>query len=106
MSHPRKGRRSFMGSSLESLIAMAKEAGATDLHLEGGMPPALRAQGELKMVGDALPASVLTSFARELLGPEDWNQFLERRSSDVSRLIQGARCRINVLHSSRGVGFA
>src|SRR5208337_3616769 len=33
-------------------------------------------------------------------------RFLERRSFDFSRTIHGARCRINVLQSSRGVGFA
>src|SRR5581483_3856080 len=35
-----------------------------------------------------------------------WPQFLERRSADLSRTIQGVRCRINILQTARGVGFA
>jgi twitching motility protein PilT len=44
--------------------------------------------------------------AKEVIGAEQWPHFLERRSHDLSRTIQGVRCRINVLQSSRGVGFA
>jgi twitching motility protein PilT len=45
-------------------------------------------------------------FARSLLGEDKWTRFLERRSYDLSRTIRGARCRINILQSARGVGFA
>jgi twitching motility protein PilT len=49
---------------------------------------------------------VLLEWARELIGPDQWPHFLERRSFDLSKTIRGVRCRINVLHSSRGVGSA
>jgi twitching motility protein PilT len=44
--------------------------------------------------------------AQELIGPANWNEFLVRRSYDLSRNLHGVRCRINILQTSRGVGFA
>ncbi|MDP3503770.1 MAG: ATPase, T2SS/T4P/T4SS family [Myxococcales bacterium] len=90
---------------LETLIASAREHGASDVHLEGGFPATFRVRGALKRQGEALPPAVLTAFAREVLGDE-WNAFIERGSADLSRLLAGQRCRLNVLRTSRGVGFA
>src|SRR5215510_6312680 len=92
--------------NLESLIAVAQQQGASDLHLEAGLPPALRIRGALRAAGEPIPPPVLFNFARELIGEAQWPHFLERRSADLSRTIQGVRCRINVLQSARGVGFA
>jgi twitching motility protein PilT len=91
---------------LESLVGLAASNGASDLHLEAGLPLALRVRGALRTVGDPIPPNLLLEFARGLLGENKWAQFLERRSFDLSRTIRGARCRINILQSSRGVGFA
>ena len=91
---------------LESLISQAASNGASDLHLESGLSPAMRVRGTLRMAGDAIPAQVLAEMARQLLGEEQWQFFLERRSFDFSKTIHGVRCRINVLQTSRGVGMA
>lgn len=91
---------------LSTLITAAKEQGASDLHLEPGLPPAVRVRGALRIVGDALAAPLLLEVAHNLIGPDQWPHFLERRSFDLSKTIQGVRCRINVLQSSRGVGLA
>src|SRR3954447_21298048 len=91
---------------LASLIAAAQEQGASDLHLEPGLPAAVRVRGTLRMAGEPLPAKALLEVARSLLGQEQWPHFVERRSFDLSRTIQGVRCRINILHTSRGVGLA
>src|SRR5258706_14461628 len=91
---------------LESMVKLAATNGASDLHLEAGMSPALRVRGALRASGDAIPAKVLADWARALLGPERWPRFLERRSFDLSKTIAGTRCRINILQSSRGTGFA
>ncbi len=93
-------------NSLDQLIARAKSAGASDIHLEGGLPAAMRIQGDLRPMGETVPPADLTTLARELLEGDDWNQFVERGSFDLSKTIHGTRCRINILHSSRGVGFA
>ena len=91
--------------TLESLIASAKQQGASDLHLEAGLPAALRVRGNLHTAGEPVAAQILAGFAREILG-EHWPQFLERHSADLSRTISGVRCRINILQTSRGIGFA
>jgi twitching motility protein PilT len=92
--------------TLDGFIAAAKAQGASDLHLEPGLPPALRVDGALKVEGEPVPAQALVEAARELIGEAHWPAFLERRSFDTSRSIAGVRCRINVLNSTRGVGFA
>jgi twitching motility protein PilT len=91
---------------LESLISMANSNGASDLHLEAGLPLALRIRGALRTSGDPIPSKPLLEMARTVIGAEQWPRFLERRSHDFSRTIAGVRCRINVLQTSRGVGFA
>src|SRR5258705_8696248 len=91
---------------LESLIETAASKGASDLHLEAGMPPALRLRGTLQIEGEPVPAPMLLTAARQLVGEQQWPVFLERRSYDLSRTIRGVRCRINVLQTARGVGLA
>lgn len=92
--------------NLETLIAAARQQGASDLHLEAGLPPALRIRGTLHTGGEPIPGQLLLAFARQLIGEAHWPHFLERRSADLSRTIQGVRCRINILQTARGVGFA
>jgi twitching motility protein PilT len=91
---------------LETLIKLAADNGASDLHLEPGLAPALRIRGTLRVAGEPVPAKTLLEMAHAVIGDEQWPHFLERRSFDLSRTIHGVRCRINVLHSSRGVGMA
>ncbi len=90
---------------LEQVIKSARDQGASDVHLEGGLPAAFRVRGSLKVQGEPVPMAALTAMAREVLGDE-WSAFVERGSADLSRVIDGQRCRLNVLRSSRGVGFA
>jgi Tfp pilus assembly pilus retraction ATPase PilT len=68
--------------NLEPLIAAAKQQGASDLHLESGLPAALRIRGALRTFGEPVPSQTLLGFAREILGEEQWSQFVERRSAD------------------------
>src|SRR5436190_9199703 len=92
--------------NLESLIGIAQQQGASDLHLEAGLPPALRIRGTLRTAGEPVLAQTLLNFARELIGEDQWQHFVDRRSFDLSRTIHGVRCRINILQTSRGIGFA
>lgn len=92
--------------SLETWIKAALDRGASDLHLEGGMPLCVRVRGQLRMIGDPLVPAQLTAAARALLTEAQWAEFRERHSADLSRNVAGVRCRINVLQSARGVGMA
>ncbi len=86
--------------TLDSLVSLATERGASDLHLEPGLPPAIRIRGALKTMGEPLSAKVLLGLAKEVIGDADWPQFEERWSSDVSQGFSGVRCRINLLRTS------
>ena len=92
--------------TFESIVRLGREQGASDIHLEGGMPVALRVRGDLRMAGEPLAPQDLSAMAREVIGEADWPEFLERCSFDLSRTVQGTRCRINILRTARGVGFA
>src|SRR6266850_5163068 len=91
---------------LAALIAAGRSAQASDLHLESGLPACLRVRGQLRSVGEPVPGAELLAMAHELVGEERWPELLERRSCDLSRTVAGARLRINVLCTSRGVGLA
>lgn len=95
-----------MNATLEQLVALAKEQGASDLHLEAGLPPAIRVRGALRTLEQPIPPRLTTEIAQSILGPDLWNHFMQRGSADLSRNIQGVRCRINVLRTARGVGLA
>lgn len=92
--------------TLESLVSLAKQNNASDLHIEAGMPVAIRVRGTLRFLGQPISARHALDMVKKLLNPEQWSSFLERRSYDFSRPIERVRCRINVLQSSRGVGLA
>src|SRR5436190_2803750 len=91
---------------LESLVSLAQSNGASDLHLEAGLPAALRIRGALRTTGEPVSAELLLQCARSTIGEAHWPQFLERRSFDLSKTMGGVRCRINILQTSRGIGFA
>ena len=92
--------------NFDELVALARDQGASDLHLEPGLPLALRVRGSLRTIGEPVAARTLLAAAQALIGTEHWPEFVARRSFDFSRTISRVRCRINVLQSARGVGFA
>ena len=70
--------------NLGSLISTARQQGASDLHLEAGLSPAIRVRGSLRTIAEPMPPQTLLAFARDLIGEAHWAQFLERRSADLS----------------------
>ena len=87
-----------MSLSLESLIASARRQGASDLHLEAALPPALRIRGSLRTAGDPTTAQELAALAQELIGSEQWPRLppAECSTRTASRWIQPR-------HSSRKI---
>jgi twitching motility protein PilT len=63
-------------------------------------------RGALRTLGEAVSSKTLLEFAREVVGNQHWAKFIEQHSFDLSKTIAGVRCRINVLQTSRGIGFA
>ncbi len=91
---------------LRDWVQAAKEKGASDLLLEAGTPIVLRVRGELTSGGEPVSPELLMQTARELLAGQNWQDFLSRRSYDLSQTIAGTRCRINVYQTIRGIGLA
>jgi twitching motility protein PilT len=92
--------------SFKDLILKASKAGASDLHLESGTVMVERVRGELTPVGEPLAAAQLMEIAKELLSEEDWVDFNSRGSVDLSVVVGGVRCRINLFRTLRGLAMA
>jgi twitching motility protein PilT len=95
-----------MVSRMKEWVSLARDQRASDVHLESGTPLVLRIRGELTSVGEKIPGELVAYAAKELLSADQWQEFLYRRSADLSKTISGTRCRINLFHTIRGIGMA
>jgi twitching motility protein PilT len=93
-------------TALRDWVRQGREKGASDLLLESGTQPVYRIRGELVPAGDAVAPDALLGMAREILGEERWEEFVTRRSADLSLTLAGTRCRVNLFQTVRGIGFA
>ena len=92
--------------SLSEWIHKGRELGASDLHAEAGTPLFARVRGELRAIGDTIPAAELVRVGHELVGTEAWSDFLARGSADVSLATGGVRCRVSLFRTLRGLALA
>jgi twitching motility protein PilT len=92
--------------SFKDSILKARKIGASDLHLEAGTAVVARVRGELMPIGEVLTGAQLMEMARELLTAEDWADFNARGSADISVVVAGTRCRINLYRTIRGLAMA
>ena len=92
--------------SLRDWVQSARRLGASDLHLEGGSPLVARVGGELRAMGPMIAANQVVQVGKDTLGAEAWAQFMERGSADVSLVLGGTRCRINLYRTIRGLAIA
>ncbi|MHC4290825.1 MAG: type IV pilus twitching motility protein PilT [Planctomycetota bacterium] len=81
----------------KQMLAMAIEAGASDVHINIGMPPIMRINTELIMMD--LPEMSNDDAGKmilELIGEDKFKTFLEKRDWDFSTMIDdGSRFRVN-----------
>jgi twitching motility protein PilT len=91
---------------LTEWILKGRGLGASDLHLQADTPVVARVRGELLTISESLSAARFTEMGKELLGGEHWDQFIARGSADLSVSIAGARCRINLFRTVRGIAIA
>jgi twitching motility protein PilT len=92
--------------SFKDTILKARRLGASDVHLESGTAMVARVRGELVPIGEVLPGAQLLQMAQELLSAEDWADFNTRGSVDLSLVVAGTRCRINLYRTVRGLALA
>jgi twitching motility protein PilT len=91
---------------LREWIQVARKRGASDLHLESAATPVARVRGDLLAVGEILAPPDVKAMTHELLGPQAWEQFTQRGSADLSLVVGGTRCRINLYRTIRGYAIA
>lgn len=92
--------------SLRDWVLIGRKIGASDLHIEGGGALVARVGGELRPVGEPIAGNVVIHVGKEILGADAWTQFMERGSADVSVVLGGMRCRINLFRTIRGLAIA
>ncbi len=94
---------------LHQLLALACEAGASDLHLTDGLPPSLRVHGELAPVAgrSPLPPGGVEALARPILTANHLEAWAKDRTVDLG-LELGAtqRFRVNVFSERGGMALA
>lgn len=85
----------------DSLLAGAKQLGASDIHLLNGVPPMLRITGEIRSVNNWQPmtADTLNALAAALLSPEQSALLERQREISVSHLSPTCgRYRLTLYH--------
>ena len=92
--------------SLRDWVQIGRKLGASDLHIEGGGALVARVGGQLRPVGEPLAGNVVIQVGKDILGADAWTQFMERGSADVSVVLAGMRCRINLFRTIRGLAMA
>lgn len=91
---------------LQELVAAALKSGASDIHLEPGLPVTFRSRDGLKPQAQIVSADQLFTLAKELLPGAAWDRFQAQGSADLAATLHGHRVRVNLLRTWRGVGFA
>jgi twitching motility protein PilT len=90
---------------LLSIIDLARERGASDIHFTDRRPPLIRVDGELVNVGaDNMGPQALEAVTREL-AQERYDEFLERGEIDFTFQAPHNRLRVNI-YRQRGVPAA
>jgi twitching motility protein PilT len=97
---------SHAAAELTAIIRAGRDAGASDIHLEPDLPAAYRVSSGLVASKKHMSREETLAIARALLSEVQWQAFLKKGSADLARTIEGVRCRINVLETSRRVGLA
>ncbi|MCE9583708.1 MAG: PilT/PilU family type 4a pilus ATPase [Planctomycetes bacterium] len=88
--------------SIERILQAARKAGASDVHLIAGLPPAFRVNGEIiPMAADVLTRDDAARLVRELLSEVQWAAFERDWEVCVSTNLQGiGRMRVSAYRHS------
>ncbi len=82
---------------IDRLLNDMEKAGASDLHIKTGKPPALRIDGALQILAvEPLSMSVVDNICRRVLSGRLYSTYQEEREADASYLPDGGRDRYRV----------
>lgn len=83
--------------TVDELVAMAKQDGASDIHLIAGLPPKYRVSGGLEnMSEEIISADDALSYARALAGEVGFTTLMKVGEFDSAGTFAGNRCRIHI----------
>ena len=91
---------------LNGIVSLGTNAQASDIHIEDGLSIFFRIGSKLKNSSEKISRQQMETICKKIIGRTNWNDFLIQGSWDLSRVIEGNRCRINVFRTSRGFGLA
>ncbi len=90
-----------MSITLDDILRLATQKGASDVHLKAGIIPVIRKHGNLRPLSSSLPAlsgQEIEAMAFQLMDDQQKRIFLEKKDIDLSYGLSGVgRFRINAL---------
>ncbi|WFE68673.1 type IV pilus twitching motility protein PilT [Thiomicrospira sp. R3] len=91
---------------ITQLLEFTVKQGASDLHLSAGLPPMLRAHGDIRRIETPdLPADAIQKMIYDVMNDAQRKQFEAHLEADFSfELPKIARFRVNVFRQNRGIG--
>lgn len=95
-------------ATIEEMLTIAKEAGASDLHITVGVPPKMRVNGQLLTMDfpRLLPPDT-DRLVKEIMSEKQYEQFEERGEHDMSFSIPNlGRYRVNAYRQRGSVAIA
>lgn len=97
-----------MPMTVEEILARAKEAGASDVHITVGIPPKMRVNGDLlTMEGDGLMPTDTLEIAAQVMNEKQQQRFEENGECDMSFAIAGqGRYRVNIYKQRGSIAMA
>ena len=97
-----------MPMTVEEILARAKEAGASDVHITVGIPPKMRVNGDLlTMEGDRLMPADTLEIAAQAMNEKQQQRFGENGECDMSFAIAGqGRYRVNIYKQRGSIAMA
>ncbi len=89
-----------------SVLHLALEIQATDVHLESGLPPTFRVNGSLRRGTQALNSNTIHSLVQEITTSDQRTQLQTSGSVDLTRAFGKLNCRIHLMQTDRGSAIA
>ena len=93
---------------IDAFLQLARNQGASDVHIAVGLPPLIRMQGELTEIKyRSLTADELEDFVKEIIPPEQLETFQLGNDIDFSYdSTEAGRFRVNIYRKITGIGGA
>ncbi|HSG99536.1 MAG TPA: ATPase, T2SS/T4P/T4SS family, partial [candidate division Zixibacteria bacterium] len=94
--------------SMDQLLQLMAQRGASDLHIKVGSPPGLRIDGKIQPLSEYgnLTPEQTEAMCRELLSESQWQEFSVTGDYDLGHGVPGlARFRVNVMRQRGSAGM-